>query len=361
VDAASAGGAGGSGVGGSGDAGATGLSQNAALQQLLANWVVGEILVRDDEIWFDLSARCTDCQVSPIRSDIPQTHKLVIVSNGVIKTFASGGENGVRALTMDSQHRVFAVQFGPDVIGGVVELSGLPSGAQALQDVRPLFPTQGAYHLAVDSTGNIWLATLQGLQKWNGTTSILYDNSNSVLPTNEVYGLAIDKQDAVWVGLGFADGLRTGIVRILGDKWQYTPYSSISALASAEYASVECVDKDNNLWVSPFVAGIGSPLVRYDGTSWIPDTTGRIVRDSSGTAWKTSSTSSANPSVLEVVNSLAYLDQGIWRPVDVSGVARSIVSLDVYQTTLILGTDNGLVLLDGFGTGGAGGTSGTGG
>jgi hypothetical protein len=364
-DAGSTGGTGGSGNTGTGGAAATNLTDNVALQELLANWRVMEVRVRGDEIWFNLAALCTDCQLPPYSSRIPLTYKLVVLSNGEIKSFVLGGENGLRALTVDSQQRVFTIKFGPDVDEGVVELSSLASGAQSLQDIPLLFPTQGALDLAIDSESNIWLVTLQGLQRWNGTNSLLYDTSNSALPTSEVHGLAIDKHDAKWVGLGLTNGKPTGLMKIFGDNWQYIPYSSISALASADYASVECVDKDNNLWVSPSNWGNGPSMVRYDGTNWIAEDANTIHCDSSGTAWNVNvsfnPTPTGSPDSLDVVNSVASWDHGTWRSVDVSSITWSILSLDVHRTTLILGTLKGVAFVDGIGTGGAGGASGTGG
>jgi hypothetical protein len=290
---------------------------------------------------------------------------LVVVNSEGIKSFVLGGENGVSGLTVDSQQRVFAVRSGPDVVAGVVELSSLPSGTQSLQDI-PLSSNQAAGSLTIDSEGNTWTADYQGLRKWNGTTSILYDTSNSILPTTEISGMAVDKHGTIWVGLGLSpnDGKPTGIMKIVGDKWQYIPYSSISLLASADYASVECVDKDNNLWVSPFNWGNGPPMVRYDGTSWTAEDAYTIHCDSSGTAWNVKESfnnTTGGPSAFDVTNTVAYWDHGTWRPVDVSGITWRILSLDVYRTTLILGTLKGVAFVDGIGTGGTGGTSGTGG
>jgi hypothetical protein len=128
--------------------------------------------------------------------------------------------------------------------------------------------------------------------------------------------------------------------------WQYLAYSSVPALASCQYAGVQCVDKDNNLWVTTFPA---SELIRYDGVDWIPDGTGRVLCDSRGTAWRINEdwgTATGGPSALDVVSTLAYYDQGGWRWIDMSGMTRRILSLDVYRTTLILGTVKGIVLVD---------------
>jgi len=340
---------------------ATSLTDNATLQQLSAGWGVRDVLVRGDEIWFNLSAPCPECPVNPARNSLPQKYKLVVASNDSINGYVLGSEDGFVALTMDSQQRVFADEFGPDVANGVVELNGLFSGPLP----EPLFFTQIAYKLAIDSDGSIWVVSDLGLQKWDGTTAIVYDSTNSVMPTTEVHGLAIDKQGAKWVGLGLgSDSQPTGIMKIHGDNWQYIPYSSISVLAAADYATVECVDKDNNLWVSPFNGGSGPPMVRYDGTNWIAEDAGTIHCDSSGTAWNVKESfnnTTGGPSALDVTNTVAYWDHGTWRSVDVSGITWRILSLDVYRTTLILGTLKGLAFVDGIGTGGAGGASGTGG
>jgi hypothetical protein len=365
-DAGSAGGTGGSGNTGTGGAAATNLTGNVALQELLANWGVTEVRVRGDEIWFNLTAPCPECPVDPWRSSLPEKHMLVVVNSEGIKSFVLGGENGVSGLTVDSQQRVFAVRSGPDVDAGVVELSSLPLGTQSLQDIPLVFSTQGSAGLTIDSEGAIWTQDYRGLLKWNGTTLTVYNTSNSILPTTEISGMAVDKHGTIWVGLGLAptDGQPTGLMKIVGDKWQYIPYSSISLLASADNATVECVDKENNLWLSPYNWGNGPPMVRYDGTSWTAEDAYTIHCDSSGTAWNVKESfnnTTGGPSAFDVTNTVAYWDHGAWRPVDVSGITWGILSLDVYRTTLILGTLKGVAFVDGIGTGGTGGTSGTGG
>jgi hypothetical protein len=325
------------------------LTENTALQALLADWAITEMLVRGDEIWFDLAADCATCPLTPTGSFTPQTHQVVVVKNGEIRTLASGGESGYRALTMDPQQKVFAISFGLNATNDVVELGIRSAGTWSVEQVSSLFSVPGSYGLAIDSDGTFWLAGGMGLHEWNGTTLVLHDAANSPLPTSELHGLAVDQHGATWLGLGLANGQPTGIMQLSAGDWKYLAYSSIPALASCDYASVQCVDKDNNLWVTTSRPASASEVVRSDAVDWIPDGTGRILCDSRGTAWRINEdwgTATGGPSTLDVVSTLAYYDQGGWRWIDISGMTRRILSLDVYRTTLVLGTVKGIVLVD---------------
>lgn len=213
-----------------------------------------------------------------------------------------------------------------------------------MADLQPLFSTPGAYNIVIDAGGTLWLGG-NGLYEWDGALLLTHNQSNSTLPTDEIHGVAVDQQDTKWVGLGLRDGSPTGIMKISAAGWQYTRYSDIPALASTSYVSVECVDKDNNVWVSSFENPSG--ILRYDGVEWIFERTGRILCDNHGTAWSIHEDWGSDfPSTLDVASTLDYFDQGQWRSVDVSGLTRRILSLVKYQDTLVLGTVKGLAFVD---------------
>jgi len=56
------------------------------------------------------------------------------------------------------------------------------------------------YEMAEDHFGNLWFATGGGLLKYDGTTWTIFDNENSGLRSNTVYGVAVDLWGNVWAG-----------------------------------------------------------------------------------------------------------------------------------------------------------------
>ena len=55
--------------------------------------------------------------------------------------------------------------------------------------------------LAFDKGGNLWIGTWGGgLVKYDGTTWTVYDLSNSQLPHNKIWSIFIDKNDYKWIG-----------------------------------------------------------------------------------------------------------------------------------------------------------------
>ena len=56
------------------------------------------------------------------------------------------------------------------------------------------------YQFAEDQFGNVWIATQDGLLKYDGTAFTIYDASNSLLNTNIINAVSVDFANNLWVG-----------------------------------------------------------------------------------------------------------------------------------------------------------------
>jgi hypothetical protein len=54
--------------------------------------------------------------------------------------------------------------------------------------------------IAEDPFGNLWLATLGGLLKYDGSSFTLFDSENSPLSTNFIYAVTVDVRGDIWIG-----------------------------------------------------------------------------------------------------------------------------------------------------------------
>jgi ligand-binding sensor domain-containing protein len=62
-------------------------------------------------------------------------------------------------------------------------------------------PYDYVYAIAIDGQGNKWIGTLSGgLAKFDGVNWTVYNTSNSDLPYNDVWAIAIDGQGNKWIG-----------------------------------------------------------------------------------------------------------------------------------------------------------------
>ncbi len=116
-------------------------------------------------------------------------------------------------------------------------------------------------NLAIDSSGNLWLVS------WNGIS--VYDNNIlKIIPNSEIEGIGqieygtsitVDKNGIIWIGMN-----KDGIASFDGNNWKLYNYKN-SDFPKYEFgiSSID-FDKKNSLWA--VVRGIG--IVKYEGSSW---------------------------------------------------------------------------------------------
>jgi hypothetical protein len=326
------------------------IVENAELKALLADKSVDEVLVRGDEIWFAYSMPCKTCPIDPMRSSTPYSHGLaVVVAGGPPRLFPGTGENTYHALNLDPQGKIYAAVSGGDVTPGIVDLDPLLTKDAKLADLSP-FCSAELITFVVDRDKIFWGASGLGLYECTATSTVLHNHSNSILPADYVHGIAVDSNGDKWLGLDYASSpaglLRTGLVKITGESWQYLPIDGIPELDPYSYVIPQCADKDGNLWLWGFRQSSqkGTDLMRHSGASWIAGGNGFVSCDSRGLAWRVLMTWKGSSTNVE--NEVAYFDQGKWSPIGASSLTKVLHAVDVYQGTLVLGTAAGLDFLN---------------
>lgn len=88
-------------------------------------------------------------------------------------------------------------------------------------------PSDNVYTLAIDGSGNKWmgtfgLGTADGLTKFDGTNWTVYNTSNSGLPDNSVFSPTIDVSSNKWIrtGHGLAVYNEGGVITSIKDNTQ---------------------------------------------------------------------------------------------------------------------------------------------
>lgn len=140
-----------------------------------------------------------------------------------------------------------------------------PVQFQALPE-RPLFRILGTRHglpsssvnkLAKDAGGNIWLATLDGLARYDGIGFRVWHNDPDdpgSLPANIVEDLLIDEHDQVW-----AAPMNEGLIRFRPadegfDHWRHDPDDPDSLPGNRIWAMAG--DGEGGLWLGGFGTGL---------------------------------------------------------------------------------------------------------
>jgi ligand-binding sensor domain-containing protein len=112
-------------------------------------------------------------------------------------------------------------------------------------------PNNCVYSMAIDAGGYKWIGTSgAGLMKYDGTNWTVYDTTNSGLPYNVISSIAIDASGNKWIAT-----YGGGLAEFDGTNW--TRYKS------GIYIDVIAIDVGGNKWI-----GSGNSLLKFDGTNW---------------------------------------------------------------------------------------------
>ena len=112
----------------------------------------------------------------------------------------------------------------------------------------------------------IWIASPQGLLKYDGSTFTLYNTTNSGLPHNNVTALDFDSFGNVWAAT------QGGLVKYDGINW--TVYNRYNSPLSCDNLTGVVIDSSNNIFISSTyiynsIQSIpANGLVKFDGINW---------------------------------------------------------------------------------------------
>ena len=117
-------------------------------------------------------------------------------------------------------------------------------------------PSNYVTSIAEDLEGNIWVGTYGGLISISENVWRIYNTNNSNLPSNGIETIAVDSNNVKWIGLS-----NNGLVKYYNDIWEQ--YDAQNLILSSSCVTQIIVDKYNRKWVAA-----GSVLV-IDDTSLI--------------------------------------------------------------------------------------------
>ncbi len=127
-------------------------------------------------------------------------------------------------------------------------------------------PSNRPMNLAIDNDGSYWFCfnpdwngsnyVKGGLAKFDGTNWTIFNKDNSLLPTNFVNSIAIDRLGRKWVA---TDG---GVMKISGNEWVI--YNSQNSPLLEDYIWNVNIEGDSIVWISSRSKG----FYRFDGVNW---------------------------------------------------------------------------------------------
>ena len=133
------------------------------------------------------------------------------------------------------------------------------------------FMNDNITHILPDSPNVFWLATNNGLKKYNNGVIISYNTENSPLISNNIGDLVFDTEGNLW-GTHGTMGNGIALFKFNGTDFEIMSHEN-SDLPDYHILDIE-FDSDNNLWAEARslsnVVGIewGGGLLKFDGMNW---------------------------------------------------------------------------------------------
>lgn len=107
--------------------------------------------------------------------------------------------------------------------------------------------------IAFNKKGHLWVSSEQGISMYNGQTWTKHTSANTPLPANHtIMGLAVDKNDKLWVTFGNINAYTYGYASFDGTTWSVTMGSASTFLPlNNNFRGVDgiAVDSNNNKWI----------------------------------------------------------------------------------------------------------------
>lgn len=120
-----------------------------------------------------------------------------------------------------------------------------------------LLPSNHIQAIAIQKNGIKWVGTPGGLARFDGQAWVNYNTTNSKLPSSNITAIAAGKMNDIWIGTN------SGLVYFNGTAWiVYTTQNS--ALSRNTISKLFWDGNSETLWVATEIG-----LAKFDGTTWV--------------------------------------------------------------------------------------------
>jgi len=151
----------------------------------------------------------------------------------------------ITSLHIRPNREVWAGVFGHGVVryegGRQFTNYNLPAGGP--------YPYNTAGDMTSDGRGNLWIATSEGLVRFDGSHWHIFTVFNSPLPDNHIEVVEVDGEGTVWAGTGYA-----GLVKYDGQHW--TVYDSTNSPLPGNTITALAIDRWGNKWMGLHDKGV---------------------------------------------------------------------------------------------------------
>lgn len=145
--------------------------------------------------------------------------------------------------------------------GSVVRFNHRDTIFTSWSNFEGFIQSEWVYDAEIDIHDHLWVATADGLSKYDGINWITYNTSNTPLPSDNIRSVTFDNQNNVWITFQEINFVIGGIAKFDGTIWTiYTPDNS-------NLPNFECfdilIDAQNDKWIHSKFS-----LTKFDGVNF---------------------------------------------------------------------------------------------
>ncbi len=145
--------------------------------------------------------------------------------------------------------------------GSVVRFNHIDTIFTCWSNFEGYLQSEWVYDAKIDSFDKLWVATADGLSKYDGTTWITYNTSNTPLPSDNIRSVTFDNLNNIWITFQEINFTIGGIAKFDGSNWTiYTPGNS--NLPNYQCLNI-LIDSQNNKWIQSKYS-----LTKFDGINF---------------------------------------------------------------------------------------------
>jgi len=124
---------------------------------------------------------------------------------------------------------------------------------QYMPDSKNGLPSDAIFTIEKQRNGTIWIGTTQGLRYYDSEKNSFLPFNHSILDTDFIYYLLMDKDDNVWVGTR-----NNGLLRIETDTYEINGWTAKASNSQLKDNYITCLyqDSDDRIWIGTNNSGL---------------------------------------------------------------------------------------------------------
>lgn len=127
--------------------------------------------------------------------------------------------------------------------------------------------------MAFDNSGNLWVATGDGLMRYDGKKWERFTEMDAGFPISQIKCIAVDSKNRLWCGAFGKNRVGNGLIMFDGVEWHN--YKTSNSRIPSDFVGCINIDRNDAVWLNcrdamyPEIDMYGYGLTFFDGENWI--------------------------------------------------------------------------------------------